>query len=507
MKRALISVSDKTHLIYLAKHLTSHQIELISTGGTFAYLKSHGFKVTSIEEVTHFPEMLDGRVKTLHPMIAGGILFKRDDINHQKTITQHSIKPIDYVIVNLYPFEETMKDSKKSYEDMIEKIDIGGPTLLRAAAKNYHDVCVLCDVNDYDRLIHELNQTHETSLEFRKEMASKAFKHTASYDSLIAQTLNQEIFPKTLTLSYTKVMDLRYGENPHQHAAFYRSAWIEPNSIVNSEKLHGKALSYNNIQDSHAALQILAEFNQPCCVAVKHTNPCGVGIADTLLEAWQKAYEGDKVSIFGGVVAFNQEVDAPIAHQLSQIFLEVICAPSFSDEALTILTQKANVRLIKTNSTYEKDSNMTFSSVNGGILMQTKDHIELDQSNLNVVVGSVDVSTIHDCIFAMKVCKHVQSNAIVIAKNGMTLGIGGGQSNRVGAAKVALEMAQEKALGAVLASDAFFPMPDTVELAASYHIKTIIQPGGSIKDELSIEACKKNNIAMIFTGTRHFKHG
>jgi phosphoribosylaminoimidazolecarboxamide formyltransferase / IMP cyclohydrolase len=507
MKRALISVSDKTGLLFLAEYFKTCNIEMISSGGTYSFLKCHGFEVKAIEEETHFPEILDGRVKTLHPIIYGGILFKRDNEIHQSTLVQHDIKPIDYVIVNLYPFERTIKDPTKTYEDMIENIDIGGPTLLRAAAKNFNDVCVICDVDDYIRLINELKQNNDTTLEFRKEMASKVFRHTSYYDGLIAQNINHEQFPDSLTHSYSKVMDLRYGENPHQQAAFYKSSLLESNSIVKAEQLHGKTLSFNNIQDSNAALQILAEFNQPCCVAVKHTNPCGVGIADTLFSAWNKAYEADKVSIFGGIVAFNQEIDHVIAEELSQIFLEVILAPSFTELALEILTKKVNVRLLKINLNHEVGSNLSYSYVNGGLLVQTKDNIELDTSNMRIVTGEMDDAILQDCIFAMKVCKHVKSNAIVIAKDGMTLGIGGGQSNRVGAARIALETAQSKASDAILASDAFFPMPDTVELAAIYKIKAIIQPGGSIKDELSIEVCKKHSISMIFTGVRHFKHG
>jgi phosphoribosylaminoimidazolecarboxamide formyltransferase/IMP cyclohydrolase len=507
MKRVLISVSDKTNLRDLALKLKSLQFEIISTGGTFRYLKSHDIDVTPVEAITDFPEILDGRVKTLHPNIHGGILYKRDNFEHQNTIHEQKIKPIDYVIVNLYPFELTIKNSTSTFEDAIENIDIGGPTLLRGAAKNFHDVCVICDPNDYHQLIMQLEENHGTSLEFRKTMASKVFKHTAAYDALIAYYLNQETFPDSLTQTYAKVMDLRYGENPHQQAAFYKSAFLEPSSIVNTKQLQGKMLSYNNIQDANAALAILSEFDKPCCVALKHTNPCGVGIGNTLLDAWHKAYEADKVSIFGGVVAFNEEVDELIALEMSNLFLEVILAPSFSLQALNILSKKINVRLLQTNTDYEKISNITFTSVAGGILVQTKDEIELNRSLMNIVIGEADDETIKDCIFALKVCKHVKSNAIVVAKDGMTLGIGGGQSNRVGAAKIALEAAQDRANGAVLASDAFFPMPDTVELAATYGIRTIIQPGGSIKDELSIEVCRKNDITMIFTGIRHFRHG
>jgi phosphoribosylaminoimidazolecarboxamide formyltransferase / IMP cyclohydrolase len=507
MKRALISVSDKTGIISLAKQLTELGIELISTGGTYKLIKDAGILVLPIEEVTHFPEMLDGRVKTLHPMIHGGLLFRRNDKNHVDAIKNHDIKSIDFVIVNLYPFVETIKKEGCTFEHAVENIDIGGPSMLRSAAKNHADVTVICDLKDAKEMIRQLKEDGETSLDFRRYLAAKVFRLTAAYDAMIAEYLTEENFPERITYTYTKVADLRYGENPHQKAAFYQTVFQEPNSLALCDQLQGKELSYNNIQDANAALAILSEFESPCCVAVKHTNPCGVGIADDLVLAWQKAYQADPVSIFGGIVAFNGEVNEAIAQGLSELFLEVILAPKFSLKALEILSLKKNVRVLVTDEHFERPYSLTCARVSGGLLVQTTDSAELDKEDCNVVCGRVDESDWDDLLFAEKICKHVKSNAIVIVKDGMSIGIGGGQSNRVGAAKIALEQAGEKAVGAIMASDAFFPMPDTVELAVQYQIKAIIQPGGSIKDQLSIDACEKHNIAMVLTGVRHFKHG
>ena len=507
MRRALISVSDKRGIVEIARELSELNIELISTGGTLKTLKEAGIPVIAIEEVTHFPEMLDGRVKTLHPAIHGGLLFKRNDENHKEAIIAHDILPIDIVIVNLYPFAQTIKKEDCTFEHAIENIDIGGPSMLRSAAKNHADVTVICDLSDAKEMIVQLQDKGDTSLEFRRQMAAKVFRLTAAYDAMIAQYLTEEDFPEQITHTYTKVADLRYGENPHQSAAFYRTAFREPDSLADCDQLQGKALSYNNIQDASAALAILREFDQPCCVAVKHTNPCGVGIADTLDVAWHKAYTADPVSIFGGIVAFNGEVNEAIAQGLSELFLEVILAPKFSLKALEILSNKKNVRVLVTEPTFEKSFDMTCARVSGGLLVQTTDNMVTKKENCQIVCGEVDSDTWNDLLIGEKVCKHVKSNAIVLVKDGMTVGIGAGQSNRVGAANIACQQAGEKANGAIMASDAFFPMPDTVELAAQFKIKAIIQPGGSIKDDLSIEACKKHDIAMVLTGIRHFKHG
>jgi phosphoribosylaminoimidazolecarboxamide formyltransferase / IMP cyclohydrolase len=356
-------------------------------------------------------------------------------------------------------------------------------------------------------MIRQLKEEGETSLDFRRFLAAKVFRLTAAYDAMIAEYLTEEDFPERITHTYTKVADLRYGENPHQKAAFYKTNLSEPNSLSACDQLQGKELSYNNIQDANAALAILSEFDAPCCVAVKHTNPCGVATAENLVLAWQKAYQADPVSIFGGIVAFNGEVNEAIAQGLSELFLEVILAPKFTLKALEILSLKKNVRVLVTSDDFDRPYSMTCARVSGGLLVQTTDMVELDKEDCKVVCGNVNDSDWDDLLFGEKVCKHVKSNAIVLVKDGMTVGIGGGQSNRVGAAKIALEQAGDKARGAILASDAFFPMPDTVELAAQYGVKAIIQPGGSIKDELSIDACKKHNIAMVLTGVRHFKHG
>jgi phosphoribosylaminoimidazolecarboxamide formyltransferase / IMP cyclohydrolase len=507
MRRALISVSDKTGIVEIAKELIELGIEIISTGGTYKLLADAGVDVLSIEEVTHFPEMLDGRVKTLHPNIHGGLLFRRKDKHHVEAIKKQHISPIDFVIVNLYPFVETIKKENCSLEHAIENIDIGGPSMLRSAAKNHEDVTVVCDLKDAAEMIRQLKEEGETSLDFRRFLAAKVFRLTAAYDAMIAEYLTEEDFPERITHTYTKVADLRYGENPHQKAAFYKTNLQEPSSLSACDQLQGKELSYNNIQDANAALAILSEFDAPCCVAVKHTNPCGVAIAENHVLAWQKAYQADPVSIFGGIVAFNGEVNEAIAQGLSELFLEVILAPKFTLKALEILSLKKNVRVLVTSDDFDRPYSMTCARVSGGLLVQTTDTVELDKEDCKVVCGNVNDSDWDDLLFGEKVCKHVKSNAIVIVKDGMTVGIGGGQSNRVGAAKIALEQAGEKANGAIMASDAFFPMPDTVELAAQYGVKAIIQPGGSIKDELSIEACKKHNIAMVLTGVRHFKHG
>jgi len=509
-KRALLSVSDKTGLIELAKVLVDHSIELISTGGTKKALQEAGLPVLGIEEVTGFPEMLDGRVKTLHPLVHGGLLFKRQDPSHVAQVEAAHIQPIDYVIVNLYPFQKTIEKPDCTVEEAIENIDIGGPSMLRSAAKNHADVTVLCDPSDYPALIEQLNQKGETDFAFRQAMAAKVYRTTAAYDALIAQYMNTLIGiqnPERITETYVLKQSLRYGENPHQKAAFYATPFSEADSLAGATQLHGKELSYNNIQDGAAALQLLSEFKDPAVIALKHTNPCGVGIDTSLYTAWRKAFEADTTSIFGGVVAFNREVDQRIAQELSEIFLEIILAPSFTQEALDILTQKKNIRLMKTSSEASKPYTKTSVRIAGGLLVQDTDKISAHSASLKVVtVKHPTDKQIEDALFGEKVVKHVKSNAIVIVKDGQTLGIGAGQMNRVGAAEIALKQAGSKAQGATLASDAFFPMNDTVALAVQYGIACIIQPGGSIKDADSIKACDDAQIAMVFTGERHFKH-
>jgi len=509
-RKALISVSNKTGIVELAKRLKELDFELISTGGTKVQLEQNGIEVTAISDITGFPEVMDGRLKTLHPKIFGGLLAMRGNEEHMRQLGELAIQPIDLVIVNLYPFKETISKPNVTWEEAIENIDIGGPSMLRAAAKNYQDVAVIVEPEDYPRVIQELAETNEVSLATKKHLAAKVFRHTAAYDSYIAgyvSTEVEELFPEKLTLTYEKVQDLRYGENPHQKAAFYKLG-LAGHGLAEAKQLHGKELSYNNIQDTNAALEIVKEFkDQPAAVAVKHMNPCGVGVGSNLLEAFTRAYEADPVSIFGGIVATNQPIDIQTAERLSEIFLEVVIAPSFSDEALELLTKKKNIRLLQLANQVGKPGQQKLVSVTGGILIQDEDRKELSEEELSIVTKRQPTpEELEQLQFAWKVVKHVKSNAIVLAKNGQTIGVGAGQMNRVGAAKIAIEQASEQAQGAVMASDAFFPMPDTVEVAAKAGVTAIIQPGGSIKDEESIAEADKHGIAMVFTGVRHFKH-
>lgn len=509
-KRALLSVSDKTGLIDLAKVLIDHHYDLISTGGTKKAIQEAGLPVLGIEEVTGFPEMLDGRVKTLHPFVHGGLLFKRNDPNHIKQVKDAGIKPIDVVVVNLYPFQQTIAKPDCTIEEAIENIDIGGPSMLRSAAKNHQDVTVLCDPTDYPAFIALLNEKGETDFAFRQACAAKVYRTTAAYDALIAKymtDLTRQENPERLTETFVLKQHLRYGENPHQKAAFYATPFPEENSLASAVQLHGKELSYNNIQDGSAALALLSEFHEPAVIALKHTNPCGVGVSDNLYASWRKAYEADPVSIFGGVVAFNRDVDENIAKELSEIFLEIILAPSFTPEALAILTQKKNIRLMKTSDQNAKPYLKTIVRVGGGLLVQDTDKISARLDSIKTVsVKHATDEQLKDALFGEKVVKHVKSNAIVIVKDGQTLGIGAGQMNRVGAAEIALKQAGDKAKGATMASDAFFPMDDTVTLAAQYGIACVIHPGGSMKDQDSINACDKFGMVMLMTGERHFKH-
>lgn len=511
IKRALISVSDKTGLIPFAQGLAEQDIELISTGGTARALKDAGLTVKEVAEITGFPEILDGRVKTLHPRIHSGILAVRDKEEHQRQLEEHHITPIDLVVVNLYPFAETIARPDVTFEEAIENIDIGGPSMVRAAAKNHAYVTIVVDPVDYEPVLAELKEKGQISSELRRRLAAKAFRHTAGYDALIAQYLSEqagERFPERLTLTFDKVQTLRYGENPHQEAAFYQEPLARQSGIAQAEQLHGKELSYNNINDADAALQLVREFEEPAVVAIKHTNPCGVGLGSTLAEAFQKAYEADPVSIFGGIIAVNRPVDQAVADRMAELFLEVIIAPDFTPEALDRLTQKKNIRLLKLDVNGGEDQQVQLvRSVTGGLLVQEADFGQLNEEELKVVTQRApSEAEWEQLFFAWKVVKHVKSNAIVLAKNGQTLGVGAGQMNRVGAARIAIEQAGMKAKGAVLASDAFFPMKDTVEEAAKAGISAIIQPGGSIRDEESIQEADRHGIAMVFTGMRHFKH-
>ena len=510
MKRALVSVSDKTNLVSFVQNLVELGYEIISTGGTKKTLEEAGMEVIAIDEVTHFPEILEGRVKTLHPMVHGGLLAKRDDVHHQEQVAQNNIQYIDLVCVNLYPFAKTIQNPETTHEDKIENIDIGGPSMLRSAAKNFNDVTVVVDTNDYDVVISEIREHGNTTLKTRQMLAGKVFNHTASYDAMIANYFNEinEIEVKEkLTVTYDLKQTLRYGENPHQKAAFYQTLKQPSYSVVASEQLHGKELSYNNIADANAALEILSEFEGSAAVAVKHMNPCGVGLGSTIEEAYAKAYEADKKSIFGGIVALNREVSKELAEELHKIFLEIVIAPSFTPEALEILKQKKNIRLLTTDMTERLQPGQKLVSVKGGLLVQDLDIVQVKKEDLECVTDVKPTEEdLEQLLFGFKVCKHVKSNAITLVKDNMTIGVGAGQMNRVGAAKIALEQAGTLAEGSYLASDAFFPMSDTVELAAKYGVKAIIQPGGSIKDQDSIDACNKHGIAMVFTKVRHFKH-
>ncbi|MFD2172234.1 bifunctional phosphoribosylaminoimidazolecarboxamide formyltransferase/IMP cyclohydrolase [Tumebacillus lipolyticus] len=515
MKRALISVSDKTGIVELAQALVRHDIEVVSTGGTHKLLQEAGVPVTNISDITGFPEIMDGRVKTLHPNIHGGLLAIRANESHMSAIEGLGIKPIDYVIVNLYPFQATIEKENVTFEDAIENIDIGGPSMLRAAAKNYQDVAVVVDSSDYARIIDALDNNNPLTREEKLTLATKVFRHTAAYDALISQYLSKvtgDEFPERLTLTYEKVQDLRYGENPHQQAAFYAEPGAALHTIAGAVQLHGKELSYNNINDANAALSIVQEFTEPAVVAIKHTNPCGVGISETIYQAYMKAYEADPVSIFGGIVALNREVDADTAQKMSELFLEIILAPSYSAEALEILQQKKNLRVMTVAMTPQGGiaalgTPRTTLKVQGGLLIQDLDAKTVTEEEVKVVTKRQPTpEEMKQLLFAWKVVKHVKSNAIVLAREDRTVGVGAGQMNRVGAAKIAIEQAGELAQGSVLASDAFFPMADTVQAAVAAGVTAIVQPGGSIKDADSIAAADEAGIAMIFTSVRHFKH-
>jgi len=511
MKRALISVSDKTGIVDFSKSLVELGYEIISTGGTKKKLEEAGMSPIGISDVTNFPEMMDGRVKTLHPNIHGGLLALRSNPEHVAQAKENGIEFIDMVVVNLYPFKETIAKEDVTFMDAIENIDIGGPSMLRSAAKNFGDVTVVCDALDYDKVITEIKENGDTLAETKKQLSAKVFRHTASYDAAIAGFLTEAVGeenPESVTYSFDLKEELRYGENPHQKATFYTGK-KQSFSLAFAKQLHGKALSYNNIQDANAAVQIMREFKKPVVVGLKHMNPCGVGVASNIFDAWTKAYEADPVSIFGGIVATNCEVDEKTAVKMKEIFLEIIIAPSFTDEALKVLMKKKNLRLLTMDMTKNNQVEKQLVSVNGGMLVQDLDKGSLEDVTLEVVTKvSPSTAVMDDLEFAWKVVKHVKSNAIALAKNGATVGVGAGQMNRVGAAKIALDWAKEHGHneGIVLASDAFFPFDDVVRLAKEYGVSAIIQPGGSVRDEESIKACDELGIAMVFTKMRHFKH-
>jgi phosphoribosylaminoimidazolecarboxamide formyltransferase/IMP cyclohydrolase len=513
IKRALISVSDKTGIVEFAEELQKLGVEIISTGGTAKTLGDAGIKVINISDITGFPECLDGRVKTLHPKVHGGLLAIRSNQEHMKQIKELGIDTIDMVVINLYPFKKTILKENVELEEAIENIDIGGPTMIRAAAKNYQDVVVIVDPADYQSVLEEMKTSKDVSLKSKFKLAYKVFEHTCHYDTLIAKYLREKIgeeaFPETLTLTFEKAQDMRYGENPHQMAVFYKEVGQNKGCITSAKQLHGKELSYNNINDTNGALELLKEFDEPTVVAVKHANPCGVASADNIYDAYVKTYESDPVSIFGGIIAANREIDAKTAEEINKIFIEIVIAPSYTEDALKILTQKKNIRIMQLDDISAKlpEGTLEMKKVAGGLLVQNVNREVLNEAEIKCVTDKKPTAEQNeDFVFAMKVVKHTKSNGIVIVKNKQTLGVGPGQTNRVMAAKIAIEYSGERAKGAVLGSDAFFPFSDCVEAAAKAGITAIVQPGGSIRDQESIDACNKYGIAMVFTGMRHFKH-
>lgn len=511
-KRALISVSNKKGCVEFARALVELGFEIVSTGGTFKTITGAGIPAKYVTEVTGFPEILDGRVKTLNPYIHGGILARRTP-EHLAQLKEHNIGTIDLVAVNLYPFKETIAKPDVTLQDAIENIDIGGPTMVRAAAKNCESVAIVVNPERYDDIIAELKAKGEVTAETRLKLAAEAFTHTAEYDAYISTYLNkllnkEESFPQALHLSYIKAQDCRYGENPHQKAAFYRKPGATVPGIGTAVQLHGKELSFNNIVDSNASFETVREFTEPTAVIMKHNNPCGVASAGNLRDAYVRAFAADSVSAYGGIVAFNRSVDKATAEEMVKTFLEVVVAPDFDDDARELLETKKNLRLLKTGGMPEgPQKGWDVKAVNGGLLVQDVDGGQLNPDNIKVVSEKQPTQAeLEEMFFAWKVVKHVKSNAIVVTKDKATLGVGAGQMNRVNSAKIAITHAGENVHGAVLASDAFLPFRDTVDEAAKAGISAIIQTGGSIRDEEAIQAANEHGIVMIFTGLRHFKH-
>ena len=509
-KRALVSVSNKTGLVDFVKGLQAAGWEIIATGGTQKLLEESGVKTIGISEVTGFPEICDGRVKTLHPKVHGGLLARRDEPSHLQALEENGISFIDLVCVNLYPFRETIAKEGVSMADAIENIDIGGPSMLRSAAKNYNDVTVVCDPADYNTILAEINATGNTTLETRLQLSAKAYTHTAQYDACIATYMREKAgLNEKLFLEFDLKQGLRYGENPHQSAKFYAATKAIPFSLATGKQLQGKEMSYNNIQDANAALNIARDFEQPFCVALKHMNPCGAAVAATIEEAWQKAYEADTVSIYGGIVICNRTITKEIALGMKPIFLEIVIAPDFTDDAMEIFATKKNLRVIQVDMTKSTEAIDQYVSVNGGLLVQHLDtQIETITADMCATKVQPDEATLADMQFGWNIVKHVKSNAIVVVKNGQTLGVGAGQMNRVGSAEIAMKQAHAAGVteGLILASDGFLPFDDTVALAAQYGVTAIVQPGGSIRDNDCVTKADELGICMLMTGTRHFKH-
>lgn len=510
-KRAIISVYDKEGIVNFAKGLESLGWEIVSTGGSLKVLRAAGVSVVPIEEVTGFPEILDGRVKTLNPYIHGGILFKRGNEDHRNTMEEKDIKPVDMVVNNLYPFEEMLKKGV-SEDEMMENIDIGGPSMIRAAGKNYKDVLVVTGKEDYRDVLERL-QNEDLDLEYRRELARKAFNYTAYYDGMVSSYFNStsnnasnNLFPEKVSFPYKKVDNLRYGENPHQRAAFYKEVNSGKGTMSDARQIHGKKLSFNNINDSNGAIKILKEFEEPTVVGVKHTNPSGIGSGRSIEEAFDKMYSCDSESIFGGIIASNREVNEASARRISKIFIEVVLAPSFSKDAIKILSEKENIRLLEIEDIGNRSySGLDMKKTIGGVLVQETNSKLLDECKL-VTSREPSQQEWEDLLFAFKCVKHISSNGVVIVKDQGTLGFGLGEVNRFWASKKAIERSGAGVVGSVLASDGFFPFKDSIEELGRAGIKAIIQPGGSIKDKEVIEEADKYGIAMVFTHTRHFKH-
>ena len=509
--RALISVSDKKGVAAFAAALSSLGWEIIATGGTQRLLEQEGVRTIGISEVTGFPEICDGRVKTLHPKVHGALLARRDLASHLEALRENGIEFIDLVCVNLYPFAATIAKPGVTMEDAVENIDIGGPSMLRSAAKNWRDVTVVCDPSDYGRVIAEISAGGNTLPATRLELSAKAYTHTAEYDTMIARYMRAQAgLPEKLFLEFDLKQPLRYGENPHQEARFYAAKEAQPYSLAFAKQIQGKEMSYNNIQDANAALNIVRDFaDQPFCVALKHMNPCGAAVGATIEEAWQAAYEADKVSIYGGIVAVNRPLTAAVAQGMKPIFLEIVIAPSFTPEALEILSAKKNLRVLEVPMEPMTEAPLQYVGVNGGMLVQQLDvAVEPIFEEMCVTKVKPTAAQMKDMDFGWRIVKHVKSNAIVVVRDGHTLGVGAGQMNRVGSAEIALKEAQAAGFtsGLVLASDGFLPFGDTVALAAQYGVAAIVQPGGSIRDEESIAKADELGITMLFTGVRHFKH-
>jgi len=515
IKTALLSVTDKTGLEKFAKSLSALGINLIATGGTFKAIENAKISVKKIEDITGFPEILEGRVKTLHPAIHAGILADKNKKEHLETLEKHKITPIDLIVINLYQFKETIAKKDFSFEDAVENIDIGGPAMIRAAAKNHGSAAIVTSPKQYDAIIEELEKNNSCiSLETRKKLAAKAFEETAAYDSAISLFLSKkffgkDFFPEKISLSFEKIQELRYGENWHQKAAFYKSQFPENACIANAKQVHGKELSYNNILDANTAVEIAKEFKEPSAVIIKHTNPCGVASDSEISEAFRKALECDSTSAFGGIIALNRECDLETANQIASFFNEIVIAPGFEKGALEILEKKENLRILELQGieNFENSDAIDFRAVKGGALLQTTDNHTLKESDCKIVSERKPTENENkDLLFAWIVAKYAKSNAIVLAKNLATVGVGAGQMSRIDSTEIAVKKSMGKHKGSVLASDAFFPFRDNVDLAAEAGITAIIQPGGSVKDKEVIEAADAHKIAMIFTGTRHFKH-